>query len=481
MSPVTLGIDLATSSARCLALDVETGAVLARASSALPAPERGAGGVSRQRSSYAQVALDLIRQVCLRLGYRAGQIVALSVTGTSGTVVPCDRHGRAGGDARLYDDTSGAAALTRTGIAGSSMLGRMFALQQECAPARYASSADVVVAALVGGPVASDTSHTVKAGIDLETRTWPLDAMRALGLPVDDLPDLVPPGTPLGMVAARTAADIGLPGGVVVVAGLTDGCTAQLAAGAVHWGDSMGVLGTTLVLKAVSDDPVDTPDGAVYSHLAPDGRFWAGGASSSGAGVLAVEFAGRDLARLDERSAIHGPSTVVRYPLARTGERFPVADAALTSVTSGRPTDEVDAYRAVLEGVAFVERLALETLAGLGVAPRRHVVAGGATASAVWNRIRATILAPVAPVQLAPEASSSLGAAVLAAQGRSSPGPALVETVDRLIPPASPLPADPEEQDALAGAYERFLDLLTTTGWSRPPVLAAAREGAPHV
>ena len=180
---------------------------------------------------------------------------------------------------------------------------------------------------------------------------------------------------------AEVARTLGVSESVQIVAGMTDGCTAQIAAGAVHDGDTMGVLGTTLVLKAVSETPVESADGAVYSHLAPDGHYWAGGASNPGAGILAVEFAGEDLGALDRRVA-DTVAGYVRYPLSVAGERFPVAERNLLPLTDGEPRSRLDAYRALLEGVAFVERLGLERLQQLGVTPRRHVIAGGATASA---------------------------------------------------------------------------------------------------
>ena len=64
MTPLTLGIDLATASARCVALDTDTGSVVARADSALSSPEREPGGVSRQAATYAPTALGLAQQVC---------------------------------------------------------------------------------------------------------------------------------------------------------------------------------------------------------------------------------------------------------------------------------------------------------------------------------------------------------------------------------------------------------------------------------
>ena len=460
MTALTLGIDLATASARCVVVDAGTGSVVMRSDSALSSPQRQPGGVSRQAGTYATVALALVRRVCERLGPDVDRVAAVSVTGTSGTVVPVDRNGAALGAARLYDDSSGSDVLAAAGVTGASSLGRMVMVRREHPGAQWASTADVVNAALAGHAVAADTSHWLKAGIDLSARRWPVDAMTALGLDRPDtppLPDLALPGTRIGSIDALVARSVGLPDGVAIVAGMTDGCTAQLAAGAVHDGDTMGVLGTTLVLKAVSRTRVESADGAVYSHLAPDGRYWAGGASNSGAGVLAAEYPGEDLAALDQQVA-DAIATYARYPLAVAGERFPVADPNLPPLTDGEPQSRLDAYRALLEGVAFVERLGLERLQRLGVAPRRHVMTGGATNSPVWNRIRATVLAPLVEVSVARSASSSVGAGILAAYALTDAP--LNQTVDRLVVRPEPVEPVAAQQNSLDDAFRRFVDLV---------------------
>ncbi len=82
----------------------------------------------------------------------------------------------------------------------------------------------------------------------------------------------------------------------------------------------------------------------------------------------------------------------------------------------GEPASEADHIRAVLEGVAFVERLGYERLAELGAFPHRSiVVTGGGSRSPVWNRIRATVLGM--PLLAMPGAITAWGACMLAAAG----------------------------------------------------------------
>jgi xylulokinase len=262
-------------------------------------------------------------------------------------------------------------------------------------------------------------------------------------------------------------ADWGLPPRVAIVSGMTDGATGQIATGAVLEGDTVGVLGTTLVLKAVS--PTDIVDAAtgVYAHRAPDGLFWPGGASNSGAGVLAAGItANLDPAAHTARIEAMGPSPLVAYPLARTGERFPLAAPGFPGFSVTLTGTECDAddpivrFRTVYEGVAFVERLGLERLAELGVTQRRHHVAGGAAASELWNRLRATVLDR--PVIVSEGADSAVGAAVLAA---TALGPEPFGAVaDRFVGCHSIVEPDPALRDALEERYRVFRCALEASG-----------------
>src|SRR5581483_4428230 len=131
--------------------------------------------------------------------------------------------------------------------------------------------ADYLAGRLTGGPVATDFSHALKTGYDLLGQDWPAAVLDQLGLPVAMLPEVVRPGTRLGSVAAAAAEHTGLVAGTPVLAGMTDGCAAQIAAGALTPGSWNSVLGTTLVLKGVTVERLADPGGAVYSHRHPDG------------------------------------------------------------------------------------------------------------------------------------------------------------------------------------------------------------------
>ena len=58
-----------------------------------------------------------------------------------------------------------------------------------------------------------------------------------------------------------------MPARAVVVAGATDGCAAFLATGVDKPGEAVTSLGSTLVLKLASEQPLFAPEYGLYSHL----------------------------------------------------------------------------------------------------------------------------------------------------------------------------------------------------------------------
>jgi sugar (pentulose or hexulose) kinase len=336
--------------------------------------------------------------------------------------------------------------------------------------ARLAHQADLVTRRLTGREVPTDSSHALKTGYDLLRDAWPEEVMAALGIPARVLPEVVRPGITLGVVGRSGAEASGLRQGTPVIAGMTDGCAAQLATGALAVGDWSSALGTTLVLKGVSAQPILDPHGALYSHRAPDGDWLPGGASSVGGGALAGPFAGRDLGALDRGAAAREPAGIVAYPLVSRGERFPFAVPEAEGFVLGEPADEADHFAGLLQGVAYVERLCLDYLDLLG-APidGKLSFTGGATRSRYWCQLRADVLGREARIVEHPE--PAFGMAVLAASAGRSVAETAAELVrvDEVIEPR----ADPAAR--FREPYLRLVEELEGRGWLDASVAAHAR------
>jgi D-ribulokinase len=485
---VWLGLDLGTQSARALAATA-TGRVVGQGSAPLTS-RRGGSRHEQDPPAWFDAVASASRAAVRGLG-RPPRGVALCAT--SGTVLLVDAATGAPRTAGLmYDDTRAAADADRANRAGGEVWAALGYRMQpswglpkllwllrerpELLPgARLAHQPDVVTRRLVGHAVPADTSHALKTGYDLRRDTWPHEVLAELGVPAGILPEVVLSGRRLGTVCAEAAAATGIPQGTPVIAGMTDGCAAQLGAGAVRMGSWNSVLGTTLVLKGVTGAPLSDPAGVVYSHRAPDGGWLPGGASSVGAGVLSARFPGRDLQALDRQAAGREPAGVVAYPLVSRGERFPFTAPEAEGFLLGAPADEVDEYAALLQGVAFVERLCFDYLDLLGAPTGGDLsLTGGATRSRYWCQLRADVLGR--PVRLPAQAEAALGMAVLAASAVT--GRPAAEVAGGMVHVREVLEPRPDRTGRFVAPFLRLVGELARRGWLPAEVAAHARARA---
>ena len=486
-----LGLDLGTQSARALAVS-QTGEILASASKPLESRRDGPRHEQDPEEWWSALATacrtaldDLAPESISALG-------GLSICGTSGTILLVDAAGDPLSAGLMYDDSRAGDEAERANEAGREtweslgyriqpswglpkllwLLGEHGETVRE---ARLAHQIDVVTRRLVGDEVPTDSSHALKTGYDLLEDAWPQEVMAALGVPDGLLPHVVRPGTQLGAVGRDGAEATGIPEGTPVIAGMTDGCAAQLAAGALSVGSWNSVLGTTLVLKGVAREPIRDPQGAVYSHRSPEGLWLPGGASSVGAGVLSDRFPDRDLESLDERAAEREPAQVVAYPLVSEGERFPFAAPEAEGFLLGEPADETDHYAALLQGVAYVERLCFDHLDHLGAPTGGELsVTGGGSSSRYWCQLRADVLGR--EVRLPEQAEAALGMALLAASSASDRS--LTDVAGEMVRVREIIEPRPDRAGRFSEPYTRLVDELERRGWLEPAVAEHARRRA---
>ncbi|MFZ0386028.1 MAG: FGGY family carbohydrate kinase [Solirubrobacteraceae bacterium] len=484
--PLWMGVDLGTQSVRALVVDSH-GRVAGAGSQELRS-RRAEGRHEQDPEDWWRATAEACREALA--GVDAGRVATVACDSTSGTIVLEADDGRALTPGVMYDDARAveeAEEVNRRGESRWSSLGyrmssswglpKLLWLLRHTdglpRDARLAHQADVINRRLVGAPVATDSSHALKTGYDLIDGRWPHDVFEGLEVPAAMLPDVVAPGQPLGQVGAAAARATGLAPGTTVVAGMTDGCAAQIGAGALEPGSWNSVLGTTLVLKGVTRELVRDPDGVLYSHRSPDGDWLPGGASSVGAAVLAERFSDRDLSELDGRAQEHEPATIVAYPLVSRGERFPFHAPAAEGFELGRPHDEDDAYAALLQGVAFVERLCFDHIDRLGAEVREPLrLTGGAARSRYWCQLRADVLelSVVVPEQSEP----ALGMAILASARERRVADAAQEMV-RLSACIRPRP---DHVERLREPYLRLVDELERRTWLPDELAAHCRSRA---
>ena len=398
---VFIGIDIATENVRAVAIDAEGN--LYGSSSEKLAPVTGGADkrLTQDPASWiagvSKVLTDLVAKC------KADGLIpkALCISATSGTFVITDSKGRPIAQAGMYNDGRAASILGRAE--------RIIAESNQSGPYLLANTPEFVIAQLSGKPLSeipTDSSHSLKIGLDLTTLTFTdqvLTKAKSLNLA---LPRLVLPGTKLATISSEISTQLGI-NQIPIYAGMTDGCTAQISAGGSS--GSVTSLGTTMVIKAVSKKSIKGE--SFYSHLLPKNRYLAGGASNIG-GISYKQFA-PDIDNWNQKASDFGVANVVTYPLPSVGERFPFLAADMKNMISGKVKNETEAFRAILEAIAFTERYSYELLAKAGADISDAIfTAGGGGKSALLSQIRATVLGR--PVITLSKSGSDIGAAMLA-------------------------------------------------------------------
>ncbi|MCA1979890.1 MAG: FGGY-family carbohydrate kinase, partial [Thiobacillus sp.] len=393
-----LGIDFGTSGARACVIDA-TGMVAFE-------DRRDFGALEEYETAgiWREALWDLV--AALPPAIRT-QLSDIAVDGTSGTLLACDEALDPRHPPLLYNDDRAveeAALIAKTATPGhpaaavTSGLAKMLWLKKRLGltGARlYVNQADWLAGLLSGRVGMTDYHNALKLGLDLDTLRWP--AWVEYLADVDYLPVPIAPGARLGTMSRPRARYLGVNPGCMVHAGTTDSIAAFLAAGVNRSGEAVTSLGSTLVLKLLSDTRVESVEHGVYSHWFGD-RWLAGGASNAGGAVLRLFFDDARLAILSERIDPAAESPLDYVPLPKTGERFPVNDPALEPRFSPRPADDTEFLHGLLESLARIEAQGYALLTELGANPLARVeTAGGGARNAVWTRIRARRLGvPVA-------------------------------------------------------------------------------------
>ncbi|WP_296805816.1 FGGY-family carbohydrate kinase [Thiocapsa sp.] len=416
-----IGIDLGTSGCRAVAIDA-AGRELASARTCLAGPLSPAPGRYEQDPElWWQVVLDTLTQVGAALP-PGREAAAICLDATSATLLLTTPDGKPCGPALMYNDRRAVAESALIDAVAppdspargpSASLAKLMHLsrQRPRTTALALHQADWILGRLTGHHGVSDWNNALKLGYDTEHLRWP-DWVSALIPDGIRLPHVVAPGDPIGPLDTTLADRLGWPSTVQVLAGTTDSTAAVIAAGAQQPGDAVTCLGSTLVLKILSERPVTASAYGIYSHRFGD-AWLVGGASNSGGAVLRRYFSNAEIASLSLGIDPERPSGLDYYPLIGTGERFPRNDPGLAPRLSPRPSEPQDFLHGLLEGIARIEAEGYARLAELGAPPPRRIASiGGGAANPTWTAMRTQILG--IPVMSAEHQDAAYGAALLA-------------------------------------------------------------------
>jgi xylulokinase len=445
-APVTIGVDIGTTSVKAVAVDtrgvvVDRCRVPHRVRADLPGLlEHDAGRAWRSGPRRAVAAVAGGRTV-------AGVGLAAMVP----SVTAVDRRGIPRCPGVLYGDRR---AGSGGGLPDLAPLLRWAAGEVPAAAGYWPAQA--VAAVALGGQSAVDGAVVGGSPDLLHGSRWADDRVGDLGLQTDQLPAIVPMGSAIGTIGSAGGAAHG----AVLAAGTVDALCEQLVAGADQVGDVLVVAGSTLVVWVVTDRWVAVPGLWTVPHTTAD-RVLVGGPSNAGA--LFVDWV-RELlgfgGRWREPPVPADPHAVpVWLPYPR-GERVPLHDPDRRAVLADLQVDHGPAavWRAALEATGFVVRQLAETA---GIPVKRVVATGGLARSGSWAAAVADAVGAPVDVVAVPE-GAALGAALLArvAAGLDE----AIDTTGRWAAVGRRWWPNERWQAAADGRYRRFMELTGTGG-----------------
>lgn len=278
----------------------------------------------------------------------------------------------------------------------------------------------------------SDASGTLL--LDVENRAWSDKLLGLLGIDKGLLPEVHESQIVTGIIHGRAAKELGLMEGTPVVGGGGDQAAGAVGNGIVTSGIVSATLGTSGVVFAHADQPTRDPQGRVHTmcHAVPDkwcvfgcmlaagGSFqWLrntlGDAETAQAKKLKV-----DPYELLIKQAEHAPlgSEGLFFLPYLTGERCPHPDPNARGGWIGLTARSTRPHmiRALLEGITFGMRDALEITRTMGIDARQIRASGGGSRSAFWRQLQADIYNTPVVVTNASE-GPAYGVAILAGVG----------------------------------------------------------------
>lgn len=389
---VVLGVDSSTQSTKVLAVDVETGAVLA-SGQARHTVSTGAG-----RETDPEVWWTALQDALSQTGEWAGRAEAISVGGQQHGLVVLDAEGRPVRPAMLWNDVRSApqaAALVEKygaghwaqrfgSVPGASFTVTKWAWLMEHEPATAAAARavrlphDFLTERLSGAGVTDRGDASGTGWWRSDTESYDDALLDSVGLDPALLPTVLGPTDRAGTVRD------GLPlrAGAVVAPGTGDNAAAALGLGLTP-GRAALSLGTSGTVYAVSRQRPTDPSGVVAGFAAADGG-WLPLACTLNC-TLAVDKVAALLGR--DRADVEPGGSVAFLPFL-DGERtpnLPYASGLLTGLRHDTTAGQV--LQGAYDGAVFALMAALEqVLAVDGAAPSDEplLVIGGGSRGAAW-------------------------------------------------------------------------------------------------
>ncbi|MCK4326090.1 hypothetical protein KAW55_04990, partial [bacterium] len=223
-----LGLDVGTQGVRAIICDKE-GEVIAQSCRPIASDSNKKlppGWAEQDPFSWWEGVSISLKELLASLkekGISSQEIRAISVTSTSGTILPLGEGDEPLRKAIMYNDNRAVEEARLVNEAGENLVAKLgyqfkpsFALSKILwmkkhepkiynRTKKFIHATDFIIGKLTGNYSTSDTSNALKTGYDLIDKRWPRFISRDLEIPHRLFPEVVPPGTPIGSISPECA------------------------------------------------------------------------------------------------------------------------------------------------------------------------------------------------------------------------------------------------------------------------------------
>jgi xylulokinase len=328
--------------------------------------------------------------------------------------------------------------------------------------------------------------------VDMETFEWSGEALDLVGLERGQLCELAAPGSVMGELRVDVAEDLGLPAGIPVVGGAGDGQSAGLGANVTTPGRAYLNLGTAVVSGTYSDEYAwgrefrtlggPLPRTYTLETLLQGGTYtitwFVNKLAGTDAARLGLDLSDEELLEAAAARVEPGADGLLAIPYwnqAQTPYWDDYARGVILGFRGHHGKGHI--FRAILEGIAFEQRMMTDYVAAaLDQAIDVYLAVGGGSRSALWCQIIADATRRTVTACREVE-TTSLGAGMHAA--------AAIGWFDSIADAAAAMSAegatyepDDRRSDLYGRLFEVYRDVYPSVA-KLFPRLSAALEGQP--
>ena len=486
---ITLGIDCGTQSLKTVALDGDSGKIVASASKPYGLIEGLPEGHAEQDPAMWWDALcETVSKVFSDLGSRKSEVAAIGVSGQQHGFVPLDANFEVIRPAKLWCDTSTVSQCdeiraklggrkSTIELAGNDILPGFTAPKilwlKQNEPANFQRLAHVALPhdflnlKLTGVLRMEFGDASGTALMDVRARNWCKKICDAIDPRlIELLPPLGSSLEPAGTLRTELAAEWGLPSNVIVSSGGGDNMMAAIGTGNTRPGVVTASLGTSGTIFACADKPVIDPQGEIAAFC-DSADHWMPLLCTMNVTVATEAFRNLfawDHAKMDEEiSRIPAGADGLLFLPYLQGERTPNLPHGCGVLHGMTTSNLMPAHmaRAAMEGVTLGMSYGLRRMESLGLKPSEIRLTGGGSQSPVWRQILADVFG-YAVVTMESAEGAALGAAIQALHA-ASPNSSLDELAAHCSPVRKGSRLEPQGVDFYADLLERQNSLREKT------------------